>query len=65
VVAEGLRSDVAETRQHFDVVAESIRADVRLVSEGVASNGERIEQFRGEVRGEFEATKAMIRSLLQ
>jgi chromosome segregation ATPase len=33
-----------EIRRHFDVVAEALRSDIRLVLEGVAANTERIER---------------------
>ena len=51
-----LRSDLgreiadsaAETRRHFDVVAESLRSDIRILAEGIAMQNERLD--RHEVR---------------
>jgi hypothetical protein len=33
-----------EIKRHFDVVAEGLRADIRLVLEGVAANAERLRE---------------------
>lgn len=43
----------AETRRRFDVVAESLRSDIVLVVEGLATLDEKTERFRSEVREEF------------
>lgn len=50
-----------ETRRHFDVVAESLRADLRRVAEGVLNVDEKLGRFREEVRVEFDEVKAMIK----
>lgn len=50
-----LRETAAETRRHFDVVAESIRSDVKAVAEGVASNSESIERLGRELRAEVDS----------
>ncbi len=34
-----------EIMRHFDVVAEGLRSDIRLVAEGVALNGERLDRL--------------------
>lgn len=39
-----------ETRRHFDVMGEGLRADVRAVAEGPAGLGERLDRFQQEVR---------------
>jgi hypothetical protein len=51
---------LAETRRHFDVVAEGMRADVRLVAEGVSTVAEGLSTVRGEVQ-EFRKEVAQFR----
>ena len=43
-VAAQVDSRFDETRRHFDVVAEGMRADIRLVAEGVSSLAERVDR---------------------
>ena len=54
---QDLRQDIhasaAETRRHFDVVAESLRSDIQVVAEGLSALDEKVERFRGEVHQEF------------
>ena len=44
----GLRGEIAtsaaETRRHFDVVAEAIRDDIRILAEAVANHGDRLDK---------------------
>jgi hypothetical protein len=42
-----------ETRRHFDVVGEGLRADVRAIAEGHVGLVERLDQFQQEVRRDF------------
>ena len=42
-----------ETRRHFDVVGEALRADVRAIAEGQVGLVERLDQFQQEVRRDF------------
>jgi hypothetical protein len=42
-----------EIKCHLDVVAESLRSEIRMVAEGVATNTDRIDQFREETRTQF------------
>jgi hypothetical protein len=51
-----MRETAMETRRHFDVVAESIRSDVRAVAEGVAANSEAIERLGPELRTEMDSS---------
>ena len=51
----------AETRRHFDVVAEGLRGQMQLVAEGVATLDEKLNRFREEVAGEFKEMKSMVR----
>ncbi|HEX9748283.1 MAG TPA: hypothetical protein VGB86_07770 [Methylomirabilota bacterium] len=64
-----MRQTAGETRRHFDVVAESIRSDVRVVAEGVAANTEAIERLGTDLRAEmdsrFTASHAIVRVALQ
>jgi chromosome segregation ATPase len=64
-----MRQTAGETRRHFDVVAESIRSDVRAVAEGVAANTEAIERLgtglRAEMDARFTASHAIVRVALQ
>lgn len=58
---ERLIGELAETRRHFDVVAEDLRGEVRLVADGVAGVSTGQEQFRSEVKGEFTEVRSMVR----
>ena len=53
-----------ETRRHFDVVAEGMRADVRLVAEGVASLAERVDRVEQNLRQEIRETRQDLTALL-
>ena len=57
VALDELRRDVeasaAETRRHFDVVAEDLRDDVRLVAEGVTALSERVDRLEANLREEI------------
>ena len=64
----------AEIKQHFNVVAEGLRADIRVVIEGLAANTDRLERVETRLDGievrlegmqtEFGGLKAMIRPLI-
>jgi hypothetical protein len=66
----GLRQEVrdtaAETRRHFDAVAEFLRRDIQTVAEGVAANTERIDRVEVDLKSEMErgftATHAVVRA---
>ena len=45
-----IQSSAAETRRHFDVVAEDLKSDTKAVAEGLGALDEKVERFRGEVR---------------
>jgi hypothetical protein len=51
----------ADTRRHFDVVAEGLRRDFQLVADGVLSNGERLDRLALQMKEEFNEVGAMIR----
>lgn len=44
---EEMQLAAAETRRHFDVVAESLRDDIRIVAEGVATLAQRFDRGSG------------------
>ena len=50
-----MRAGPAETRRHFDVVAEDLKSRIQLVAEGVLLVDEKLERFRAEVHERFEA----------
>jgi len=52
---------LAETRRHFDVASEAVRADVRLVAEGMTAVRTELQQLRREVADEFTELRSMIR----
>jgi hypothetical protein len=49
-----IRTEATETRRHFDVVAEGLRSDIRLVAEGVVANTESIERLRSDISREMD-----------
>ena len=51
----------AETRRHFDVVAEGLRKDSQLLAEGLATLTDQVVSLRSEIAGEFTEVKSMIR----
>ena len=62
------RDTTEEIKRHFNVVAESLRGEIRTVAEGVGANTDRLDQIeerldRLEARVAEEAaeTRAMIR----
>jgi len=50
-----MRAGHAETRRHFDVMAEDLKSRIQLVAEGVLLVDEKLERFRAEVHERFEA----------
>ena len=50
-----MRAGDADTRRHFDVVAEDLKSRIQLVAEGVLLVDEKLERFRTEVHERFEA----------
>ena len=53
-----------ETRRHFDVVAEGMRADVRLVAKGVVSLAERVDRVEENLREEIRETRRDLTALI-
>ncbi len=50
-----IREEGDRTRRHFDVVAESLRDDIRLLAEGQVGLHRRIDDFRIELRADIAA----------
>jgi hypothetical protein len=47
-VSEQIRESESGTRLHFDVVAESLRGDIRALADGIAASREQTERQLGE-----------------
>jgi hypothetical protein len=64
-----VRDAAAETRRHFDVVAEHLRHDIRGIAEGVIGLSERVDRLgtglRAEMDEHFAATHAVVRVAFQ
>ena len=48
-----IAASAAETRRHFDVVAERLMDKIQLVGEGVIGVDQKLDRFRGDVAEEF------------
>ena len=48
-----IRASAAETRRHFDVVADRLMDKIQLVGEGVIGVDQKLDRFRGEVGEQF------------
>jgi hypothetical protein len=48
-----IAESAAETRRHFDVVADRLMDKIQLVGEGVLGVDKKLDRFRGEVTEEF------------
>lgn len=59
-----IRAQFDETRRHFDVIGEGMRAEVRLVAEGVTALAERVDRLGHNVREEIRETRRDLTALL-
>jgi hypothetical protein len=48
-----ISTSAAETRRHFDVVADRLMDKIQLVGAGVIGVDQKLDWFRGEVADEF------------
>ena len=48
-----LRGEGARTRQHFDVVAERLEGQIRLLAEGQMALGERMRDLGAEIKADI------------
>ena len=55
----------ADLRRHFDVTAEGLRHEIRLVAEGVMLVNERVDRLQIEMRDEFADVRATIATLVR
>jgi hypothetical protein len=64
-----VRDTAAETRRHFDVVAEYLRHDIGGIAEGVIGLSERVDRLGSSLRTEMDerlkATHAVVRVAFQ
>jgi hypothetical protein len=69
MLRQEVRDTAAETRRHFDVVAEHLRHDIRGIAEGVIGLSERVDRLgtglRAEMDERFAATHAVVRVAFQ
>jgi hypothetical protein len=49
-----LAASAAETRRHFDVVAERLMGKIQFVGEGVIGLDQKVDRLATEMRGEFQ-----------
>ncbi|MEA2325595.1 MAG: hypothetical protein QOE68_554 [Thermoanaerobaculia bacterium] len=54
-------TSAAETRRHFEMVAEEMRHHVQLSLEGAIANGAKIDQLAAQMKEEFIELGSMIR----
>ena len=47
----GVKAEAEQSRRHFDVVAEGLRADIRMVAEGVVALQARVDAQHMDVKG--------------
>ena len=59
-----IRAQFEETRRHFDVVAEGMRSDIRLVAEGVSSLAGCVDRLEQNLREEIRETRRDLTALL-
>lgn len=50
---EEVRAEARETRRHFDIIAESLRDDIRIIAEGRVALGAKFDRFRRHVDREL------------
>jgi hypothetical protein len=55
------RETTEEITRHFNVVAESLRSEIRTVAEGFVSTNERLDRIETRISEQFVELEAMIR----
>ncbi len=55
------RDTAEEIKRHFNVVAESLRKEIRAVAEGQVATNERLDRIEASIAEESSETRAMIR----
>ena len=56
-----IESTAAETRRHFDVVAERLSSKIDVVADGVITCNQRIDRLDGSMKEEFAEVRSMIK----
>ena len=59
-VSERIRESESGTRLHFDVIAESLRGDIRAIAEGLAASREQTERQLGEQAGRTDRLEGRV-----
>ena len=65
VTKDELEAKLAETRRHFEVVAERMQSQVRLVAEGVAEMSQRLDRRTAEITAKIEQESAETRAMIR
>jgi hypothetical protein len=60
---ELMREEGERSRRHFDVVAESLRDDIRLIAEGLVALSQRVENVRVELKADIAAVDRRVMRL--
>jgi predicted nuclease with TOPRIM domain len=55
------RETAEEIKRHFNVVAEGLRSEIRILAEAQVGTNERLDRFEARVTEEHGEIKAMIR----
>jgi hypothetical protein len=58
-----IETSAAETRRHFDVVAESLVSQIQLVAEGVLTLDRKVDRLAVELRGEIAGVNRRVLAL--
>jgi hypothetical protein len=59
-----LKAEIQDVRRHSDVIAESLRGEIRLVAEGVIGLDEKFTLEFKNVREEIGEVKTLLRLIL-
>ena len=60
-----IAASAAETRRHFDVVADRLTDKIQLVGEGVIGVDQKLDRFRGEVAEELRKVDRRLLRLIR
>ena len=55
------RETAEEIKRHFNVVAESLRSEIRTLADGFIATNARLDRIESRMSEEFSETKAMVR----
>lgn len=60
---EEVRAEARETRRHFDIIAESLRDDIRIIAEGLVALGAKFDRFRRNMERELTKVDGRLTAL--